>query len=145
MEALAGSGEWRRSSRSLDGEREPDRCQLVGGWFASSCLEISITMLSGLNIRILDFLICSSRMVPGSDGSVQPALVARRTLHRGDFAGQHNPEAASTSRPRPGRDWLLESAGTVSYPVWSADSKYLYFDDILVNGDESICRAKVGR
>jgi hypothetical protein len=27
--------------------------------------------------------------------------------------------------------------------VWSADNKYLYFDD-LVNGDESIRRIKVG-
>ena len=33
--------------------------------------------------------------------------------------------------------------GTVSYPVWSADSKYLYFDD-LVNDAEAIRRVKVG-
>ena len=40
-------------------------------------------------------------------------------------------------------NWFSESAGAVSYPVWSADSKYLYFDD-LVTDEESIRRVKVG-
>lgn len=39
--------------------------------------------------------------------------------------------------------WLEEAAGAVSYPVWSADSKYLYFDD-LVTDEESIRRVGVG-
>jgi len=39
--------------------------------------------------------------------------------------------------------WLTEPAGAVSYPVWSADSTYLYFDD-LVTDEESIRRVKVG-
>jgi len=39
--------------------------------------------------------------------------------------------------------WLTEPAGAVNYPVWSADSKYLYFDD-LVTDEESIRRVKVG-
>ncbi len=39
--------------------------------------------------------------------------------------------------------WLSEPAGAVSYPVWSADSKYLYFDD-SVSDEESIRRIKVG-
>jgi hypothetical protein len=39
--------------------------------------------------------------------------------------------------------WFNESAGAVNYPVWSADSKYLYFDD-LVTDQESIRRVKVG-
>jgi hypothetical protein len=40
-------------------------------------------------------------------------------------------------------NWLTEPAGAVSYPVWSADSQYLYFDD-LVTDEESIRRVKVG-
>ena len=39
--------------------------------------------------------------------------------------------------------WIKEPAGSVSYPIWSADSKYIYFDD-LVNGAEAIRRVKVG-
>ena len=38
---------------------------------------------------------------------------------------------------------MSEPAGGVSYPVWSADSKYIYFDD-LVSDEESIRRIKVG-
>jgi Tol biopolymer transport system component len=37
----------------------------------------------------------------------------------------------------------ISASGAVNYPVWSADSKYLYFDD-LVDGAESIRRVKVG-
>jgi len=39
--------------------------------------------------------------------------------------------------------WLTEPAGAVSYPVWSADSKSIYFDD-LVTDEESIRSLKVG-
>lgn len=39
--------------------------------------------------------------------------------------------------------WLKEAAGAVSYPSWSEDGKYLYFDD-LVTDEESIRRVKLG-
>jgi Tol biopolymer transport system component len=39
--------------------------------------------------------------------------------------------------------WLVEPAGAVSYPSWSADSRYLYFED-LVTAEDSIRRIKVG-
>jgi len=39
--------------------------------------------------------------------------------------------------------WFKEAAGSVSYPAWSRDSKYLYFDD-LVTDEESIRRVKMG-
>jgi|SRR5215831_8545428 len=39
--------------------------------------------------------------------------------------------------------WLEEPAGAVSYPSWAADSKSLYFDD-LVTDEESIRRVKIG-
>ncbi|PYX26840.1 MAG: hypothetical protein DMG80_20630 [Acidobacteria bacterium] len=41
------------------------------------------------------------------------------------------------------KTWLTEPAGAVSYPQWSADSKYLFFDD-LVTDEESIRRVRVG-
>jgi WD40 repeat protein len=40
-------------------------------------------------------------------------------------------------------NWFTEPAGAVSYPVWSSDSEYLYFDD-LVTDEESIRKVKVG-
>ena len=98
--------------------------------------------LGGLSIRILDLKTHKLEKVPGSDGLFSPrwspdgryiaALSPdNTTLMRFDFEGQKWSK------------WLTEPAGTVNYPVWSADSKYLYFDD-LVNGDESVRRVKVG-
>lgn len=40
--------------------------------------------------------------------------------------------------------WLAEPAGAVSYPSWSEDSRYLYFED-LVTGEDAIRRVKVGQ
>jgi len=40
--------------------------------------------------------------------------------------------------------WLVEPAGTVNYPSWSANSMYLYFED-LVTGVDTIRRVKVGQ
>ena len=39
--------------------------------------------------------------------------------------------------------WLSEAAGAVSYPAWSEDSRYLYFED-LVTGEDSFRRVRVG-
>ncbi len=39
--------------------------------------------------------------------------------------------------------WFTEPAGAISYPQWSSDSKYLYFDD-MVTDEETIRRVKLG-
>lgn len=39
--------------------------------------------------------------------------------------------------------WFREAVGSVSYPTWSKDSTYLYFDD-MVTDEESIRRVKLG-
>jgi Tol biopolymer transport system component len=39
--------------------------------------------------------------------------------------------------------WFTDAAGSVSYPQWSNDSKYLYFDD-MVTDEETIRRVKLG-
>ena len=94
-----------------------------------------------LSIRILDLQTGKIEKVPGSEGLFSPRwspdgryIVAlspdNTTLKRYDF------------RTQTWSNWLVESAGSVSYPVWSPDSKSVYFDD-LVNGDESIRRVKL--
>ena len=39
--------------------------------------------------------------------------------------------------------WFTDAAGSVSYPQWSSDSKFLYFDD-MVTDEETIRRVKLG-
>jgi Tol biopolymer transport system component len=39
--------------------------------------------------------------------------------------------------------WFTEPAGSVSYPLWSSDSKFLYFDD-MVTDEETIRRVNLG-
>jgi Tol biopolymer transport system component len=96
----------------------------------------------GLSIRILDLKTRTLEKVPGSDGLFSP-----RWSPDGRYIAAISPDNTTLKRfdfqTQTWSNWLQESAGTVSYPVWSADSKYLYFDD-LVNGDESIRRVKVG-
>lgn len=97
---------------------------------------------NGLSIRIFDFKTHQTMTVPGSqsffsprwspDGRYIAALAPGNTkLLLFDFDTQK------------WTTWLTEPAGAVNYPVWSSDSKYLYFDD-LVNDAESIRRVKVG-
>jgi Tol biopolymer transport system component len=98
--------------------------------------------LGGLSIRILDLKTHKLEKVPGSDGLFSP-----RWSPDGRYIAALSPDNTTLKRfdfqTQTWSNWLVESAGTVSYPVWSADSKYLYFDD-LVNGDESIRKVKVG-
>ena len=98
--------------------------------------------LGGLSIRILDLKTHKLEKVPGSDGLFSP-----RWSPDGRYIAALSPDNTTLKRfdfqSQTWSNWLVESAGTVSYPVWSADSQYLYFDD-LVNGDESIRKVKVG-
>ena len=97
---------------------------------------------SDLSIRLLDLDTHTATTIPGSDGLFSPRwspdgryIVALSfdftTLRLFDFQTQK----WST--------WLTEPAGAVSYPMWSADSKSLYFDD-LVTEEESIRRVNLG-
>ena len=94
------------------------------------------------NIRILDFTTNKIEAIPGSDGLFSPRwspdgryIAALST----DFTTLMLYEVKTQKWSK----WIQETAGSVSYPIWSADSKYIYFDD-LVNGDEAIRRVKVG-
>lgn len=96
----------------------------------------------GLNIRIVDVKTQKAQIVPGSDGLFSP-----RWSPDGRYLAALSLDFTTVKlydfESRKWSDWLTEPAGAVSYPVWSADSKSLYFDD-LVTDEESIRRVKVG-
>jgi len=95
-----------------------------------------------LDIEIVDLKSHEADVVPGSQNLFSP-----RWSPDGRYVAALSPDFTKVVlfdyKTRKWSLWLRESAGAVSYPVWSADSKYIYFDD-LVNDEESIRRIKVG-
>jgi Tol biopolymer transport system component len=126
-EVLAASGSQIDANWSADGSR------LMFGDFNHDA--------GGISIRILDLKTHKLEKVPGSDGLFSP-----RWSPDGRYIAAISPDNTTLKRydfqTQTWSNWLVEPAGSVSYPVWSTDSKSLYFDD-LVNGDESIRRVKV--
>ena len=98
---------------------------------------------NGLKIRIIDFKTHQITTIPASDGLFSP-----RWSPNGRYIAALSPNGTDLMlfdfKTRKWTTWLKESAGSVSYPVWSADSRSLYFDD-LVSGAEAIRRVQVGR
>jgi Tol biopolymer transport system component len=98
--------------------------------------------VEGLNIQIVDVKTHRAETVPGSDGLFSP-----RWSPDGRYIAALSPDFTTVVlfdfETHKWHKWLTEPAGAVSYPVWSADSKYLYFDD-LVSDEESIRQVKVG-
>jgi Tol biopolymer transport system component len=96
----------------------------------------------GLNIAVVDLKSHKVEIVPGSEQLFSP-----RWSPNGRYVAALSPDFTKVMlfdyKTRKWSLWLSEPAGAVSYPAWSADSKYIYFDD-LVSDEESIRRIKVG-
>jgi Tol biopolymer transport system component len=124
----------KESGSQIDANWSSDGQRLMFGDFSGDS--------GGINIRILDFKTRKITTIPGSQGLFSP-----RWSPDGRHIAALSPDNTTLMlfdfETQKWSTWLKESAGSVSYPVWSADSEYLYFDD-LVTGTEAIRRVKVG-
>jgi len=117
----------------IDANWSADGSKLMFGDFAHDA--------GGLSIRVLDFKTHKTEILAGSQGLFSP-----RWSPDGRYIAALSPDNTALmifdSETQKWSKWITAS-GAVNYPVWSADSKYLYFDD-LVDDAESIRRVKVG-
>ncbi|HEY7353615.1 MAG TPA: hypothetical protein VH596_12685 [Terriglobales bacterium] len=94
-----------------------------------------------LSIKIADLITHKVQEIPGSEGLFSP-----RWSPNGRYIAALTPDFTKVMlfdfRTGKWSNWLNEPAGAVNYPVWSADSRSLYFDD-LVTDEESIRSVRV--
>ncbi|HEY6337684.1 MAG TPA: hypothetical protein VIW68_04250 [Candidatus Sulfotelmatobacter sp.] len=120
------------------------RGQIDANWSAdgSKILLGDVHGAPELSFRLLDLKTRATSTIPGSQGLFSP-----RWSPDGRYIAALTPDFTKVMlfdfRTQKWSTWLVEAAGAVNYPTWSADSKYLYFDD-LVTDEESIRRVQVG-
>jgi Tol biopolymer transport system component len=95
----------------------------------------------GMMIRIYDFKNNKIENVPGSENLFSPRW-SPNERYIAAISTDNTTLMLFDSLTGKWSIWLKESAGTVSYPTWSSDSQFLYFDDV-VNGAEAIRRVGV--
>ena len=122
------------NSSQIDANWSPDGEQMMFGEFNRD--------QSGLKIRIINFKTHEITTIPGSNGLFSP-----RWSPDGRYIAAMSPNGTDMMlfdfNTQKWTTWLKEPAGAFSYPSWSADSQYLYFDD-FVTGAEAVRRVKVG-
>jgi Tol biopolymer transport system component len=120
------------------------RTQIDANWSddGSRIMIGSVVQDKDINIRVVDLKTRQVEVVPGSHGIFSP-----RWSPDGKYIAALSPDFTKVLlfdyATGGWATWLSEPAGAVSYPAWSADSKALFFDD-LVTGVESIRKAKLG-
>ena len=117
----------------VDANWSPDGTRIMVGYFRN---------VEGLNIQIVDLATHKTETVPGSDGLFSP-----RWSPDGRYIAGLSTDLTKVMlfdfNSQKWTVWLTTAAAVMNYPTWSADSQYLYYDD-LVTGEEAIRRVKVG-
>ena len=146
---MAPAGSWKLYRIPADGGDAKPLCsengsQIDANWSSDGTQILFGDWLGdagGLSIRLLDLKSNKIETIAGSKGFFSP-----RWSPNGQYIAAISPDSTTLMlfnfQTQKWTSWLKETAGTVSYPVWSNDSQYLYFDD-LVNGAEAIRRINV--
>ena len=147
--SLVPGGSWKLYRMPVDGGDPTPLCsengsQMDANWSSDGSQIMFGDWLgdaAGLSIRLLDLKTNKIETIPGSKGFFSP-----RWSPNSQYIAALSPDSTTLMlfdfKTQKWTSWLKETAGTVSYPVWSLDSQYLYFDD-LVNGAEAIRRINV--
>ena len=96
----------------------------------------------GLSIEVYDFKKHHLSAIPGSEGLFSPRLSPD-----GHYIAALSADLTKLmlydTETQKWSEWQTLASGALNYPVWSADSKSIYFED-LVSGEGAYCRAKLG-
>ena len=103
---------------------------------------ISQHKAEGLSILSYDLKTRELSTIPGSEGVFSPRL-SPDGHYIAALAGDLTKLMLYDMQTQKWSEWQTIASGALNYPVWSADSKSIYFDD-LVSGEGAYCRAKVG-
>ena len=96
----------------------------------------------GLSIQVYDLLTHKLSVIPGSEGLFSPRL-SPDGHYIAALSANLTKLMLYDTQTQKWSEWQTLSSGALNYPVWSEDSKSIYFDD-LVSGEASYCRARVG-
>jgi Tol biopolymer transport system component len=96
----------------------------------------------GLNIVAYDLKTHELTTIPGSEGFFSPR-VSPDGHYMAAISGDLTKLMLYDMQTKKWNTWQTLETGAVNYPVWAADSKSIYFDD-LVSGEGAYSRAKIG-
>jgi Tol biopolymer transport system component len=96
----------------------------------------------GLSIEIYNMKTHELSAIPGSEGLFSPRL-SPDGHYIAALSANLTKLMLYDTRNQKWSEWQTLESGALNYPVWSPDSKSIYFDD-LVSGEGAYCRAKVG-
>jgi Tol biopolymer transport system component len=96
----------------------------------------------GLSILSYDLKTHEVTTVPGSEGLFSPRL-SPDGRYIAALSGDLTKLMLYDTESKKWSQWQTLESGALNYPVWSTDSKSIYFDD-LVSGEGAYCRARIG-